>query len=36
MDGMVKYNGMNNDREAILFNLGTNTPNNVLLGQLPK
>ncbi|MBL0043314.1 MAG: hypothetical protein IPP33_02505 [Flavobacteriales bacterium] len=35
MDGNVQYTGSGNDRDPILVNVGSTTPNNVRLQQLP-
>ena len=35
MNGQVKYTGSGNDREPILVNVGSTTPNNVRTQQLP-
>ena len=35
MDGVIKYTGANNDRDPILLNVGSTTPNNVRVQQLP-
>lgn len=35
LDGVVKYTGSGNDRDPILVNVGSTTPNNVRVQQLP-
>jgi len=36
MYGTVKYTGSANDRDPILVNVGSTTPNNVRVQQLPE
>ena len=36
LNGQVKYTGSGNDRDPILVNVGSTTPNNVRVQQLPK
>jgi len=35
MNGQVKYTGSANDRDPILVNVGSTTPDNVCVQQLP-
>ena len=35
LNGLVKYTGSGNDRDIILLNVGSTTPNNVRTEQLP-
>ena len=35
MNGVVKYTGSVNDRDPILVNVGSTTPNAVRNGQVP-
>ena len=35
MDSQVKYTGSGTDRDPILVNVGSTTPNNVRVQQLP-
>jgi uncharacterized delta-60 repeat protein len=35
MDGLIKYTGSGNDRDPILVNVGSTTPNSVVLEQIP-
>jgi hypothetical protein len=35
MDGVTKYTGTSNDRDPILVNVGSTTPNNTRNQQLP-
>ena len=35
MNGQVKNTGSGNDRDPILVNVGSTTPNNVRVQQLP-
>jgi len=35
MDGVVKYTGSANDRDIILNNVGSTTPNNSRVATLP-
>ena len=35
MDGIVRYTGSGNDRDPILVNVGSTTPNNSRVEQLP-
>jgi hypothetical protein len=35
MDGWVRYTGAANDRDPILLNVGSTTPNGVRQQQLP-
>ena len=35
LDGVIKYTGANNDRDIILSNVGSTTPNNSRTQQLP-
>jgi hypothetical protein len=35
LDGAIKYTGSGNDRDVILVNVGSTTPNNSRLQQLP-
>ena len=35
LNGQVKYTGSGNDRDPILVNVGSTTPNNVRVEQLP-
>jgi len=35
LNGQVKYTGSANDRDPILVNVGSTTPNNVRTQQLP-
>jgi len=35
MNGIVKYTGTANDRDPIILNVGSTTPNGARAGQLP-
>ena len=35
LDGSTKYTGTSNDRDPVLVNVGSTTPNNVRTQQLP-
>ena len=35
LDVLVKYTGSGNDRDPILVNVGSTTPNNIRVEQLP-
>ncbi len=35
LNGEVKYTGSGNDRDPILINVGSTTPNNTRVQQLP-
>ena len=35
LDGVIKYTGTANDRDIILTNVGSTTPNNTRTQQLP-
>ena len=35
LDGVVRYTGSGNDRDPILFNVGSTTPNNWRAQQIP-
>ena len=35
LNGEVKYTGGGNDRDPILVNVGSTTPNNIRVEQLP-
>jgi len=34
-NGQIEYTGSGNDRDPILVNVGSTTPNNVRVAQLP-